>query len=108
MQRRRGFSWQFSSSASWLARAEVDDAREKVAAGSEIPLQWRRRWQLHEESNPPVPTMAVRRSYGVPAPHHANSRSRKNFKYRKKSITQRSLTEIEPSRKSAAAPEGGI
>src|SRR6266566_7150726 len=30
-------------------------------------------------------------------------RSRKNFKYRWKSITQRSLTEIEPSRKSAAA-----
>src|SRR5262249_28136951 len=30
-------------------------------------------------------------------------RSRKNFKYRKKSITQRSLTEIEPSRKSAVA-----
>src|SRR5262249_47873260 len=29
--------------------------------------------------------------------------SRKNFKYRWKSITQRSLTEIEPSRKSAAA-----
>src|SRR5262249_15055896 len=35
-------------------------------------------------------------------------RSRKNFKYRWKSITQRSLTEIERSRKNAAAPEGGI
>ena len=29
--------------------------------------------------------------------------SRKNFKYRLKSITQKNLTEIEPSRKSAAA-----
>jgi hypothetical protein len=44
MQRRHGFSWRFSSSASWLARAELEDAGEKVAAGSEIPraLQWRR------------------------------------------------------------------
>jgi hypothetical protein len=46
------------------------------------------------------PTMAIGRSFRHPGTKRVPS-SEKNFKYRKKSITQRSLTEIEPSRKSA-------
>src|SRR5215510_4058914 len=52
--------------------------------------------------------MAVRRSYGFRPRTVRIPRSRKNFKYRWKSITQRSLTEIEPSRKSAGRSAGTV
>src|SRR5262245_32273457 len=53
---------------------------------------------------PPDPSQRWRvgAHMGSIPPDHATP-ARKNFKYRSKSITQRNLTEIEPSRKSAAA-----
>src|ERR1043166_7575753 len=74
MRRRHGFSWRFSSSV-----------------GLEL-----RTGPRHSQHHDTSPSWACAHAIRSPP-------CEKSFKYRLKSITQRSLTEIDPSRKSAAA-----
>src|SRR6266571_1391255 len=96
MQRRHGFSWRLSSRRlAWHAL--------KWRTQWPSLLQWRRR-QRHHAVPLTRPNIAVGPPGWVPAPEPRRvAIFGINFKYRLKSITQRNLTEVEPSRKSAAA-----
>src|SRR5215467_13362284 len=105
MQRRRGFSWHFPPrhlgwhELSWRTQGKRSPpgakSRGRCNGGGDdsrmkSPTHPSQRWRPGARMGSGPRTMRI-------------PRSRKNFKYRWKSITQRSLTEIEPSRKSAAA-----